>query len=127
MQTSVLLSIKPQFAERIFNGSKRFEFRRKVFRDRSVTKIVVYATAPVSRVIGEFEIEDILELEPEHLWEKTKEHSGIPKAYFDTYFCGRVTGYAIKIGKTRKYETPLELEAAFNVKRPPQSFIYVND
>lgn len=125
MQTSVLLSIKPEFVERIFDGSKQFEFRRRLFSNRDVRKIVVYATAPVSKVIGEFEIEGILELDIEQLWEETKVYSGIPKAYYEAYFCGRKTGFAIKIGKTNCYPTPLDLEASFNIKYAPQSFIYV--
>jgi predicted transcriptional regulator len=127
MPTSVLLPIKPEYAERIFNGSKQFEFRRRIFRNPSVQKVVVYVTAPVSRVVGEFEIEGILELEIERLWEETKEESGIPQDRFETYFCGRQIGYAIKIGRTRTYKTPLELRASFNLKRAPQSFVYVND
>lgn len=126
MQISVLLSIKPEFATRIFHGIKRYEFRRVLFKDRSVKKIVVYASAPISKVIGEFEVEEILELETEHLWNQTKEYSGIPKDYFDTYFQGRETGYAIKIGNTRLYDTPLELQENFNIKRAPQSFVYVS-
>jgi predicted transcriptional regulator len=126
MPTSVLLSIKPEFAQRIFDGTKQFEFRRKLFRNRNVKKIVVYATAPVSRVIGEFEIDDIIESEIEPLWEQTKEYSGIHKEYFNKYFCGRDTGYAIKVGKTLMYETPLELLSHFNLKCAPQFFVYVN-
>jgi predicted transcriptional regulator len=126
MQTSVLLSIKPEFATRIFDGSKRFEFRRKIFKRPNVQKIIVYASSPVCRVIGEFEIEDIIEKDVDELWEETKEASGIVKAYFHSYFEGQNTGYAIKIGKTTCYELPLELEAHFQVKHAPQSFIYVN-
>jgi predicted transcriptional regulator len=92
-----------------------------------VKKILVYATAPVSRVIGEFEIEGVMELEIDQLWEKTKDHSGIQKERFEAYFLGRETGYAIKIGRTHCYETPLELEGNFNVKRAPQSFVYVTE
>jgi predicted transcriptional regulator len=126
MQTSVLLSIKPEFVTRIFEGTKQFEFRRRLFANRDIKTIVVYATAPVSKVIGEFEIEDILELEIDELWEKTKEYSGIQKEYFEAYFVGLETGYAIKIGETYKYEFPLELKADFNVKNAPQSFVYVD-
>lgn len=125
MQTSVLLSIKPEFADRIFRGSKRYEFRRILFKDRSVKRIVVYASTPIRKVIGEFEVVDILEHEKECLWEQTKDYSGIPKDYFDEYFRGRETGYAIEIGETRLYDTPLELKKNFNVERPPQSFMYL--
>ncbi len=127
MQTSVLLSIRPEYAERIFNGTKRFEFRRKVFRNPSIKTIVVYVTAPVSRVIGEFDIEDIMCLGIDGLWEVTKEHSGIEKQRFDAYFEGRERGYAIKIGTTRIYAEPLELESSFQIKHPPQFFVYLND
>jgi predicted transcriptional regulator len=125
MQTSVLLSIKPKFAEKIFDGEKRFEFRRRVFANKNVKKIVVYVSAPISKVVGEFEIEDIIELEIENLWDHTKEHSGIAKDYFDSYFDGLETGFAIKIGKTCKYDAPLKLDEDFNVKHAPQSFIYL--
>jgi len=72
MQTNVLLSIKPEFAERIFQGIKRYEFRKAIFRNRNVNKVIVYASAPISKVIGEFEIDDILEHEVEELWDLTK-------------------------------------------------------
>jgi predicted transcriptional regulator len=125
MQTSVLLSIKPEFADRIFQGLKRYEFRRTLFKDRSVKRIIVYASTPIRKVIGEFEVVDILELEKEYLWEQTKDYSGIPKDYFDEYFRGRERGYAIEIGEARLYDTPLELSENFNVERPPQSFMYL--
>ena len=125
MQTNVLLSIKPEFAERIFQGIKRYEFRKALFKNRNIDKVIVYASAPVSKVIGEFEIDDILEHEIERLWELTKKHSGIPKEYYDMYFNGRKIGYAIKIRNSKLYDEPLDLKQHFEVKVPPQSFMYV--
>lgn len=125
MQTSVLLPIKPIFADRIFDGTKLFEFRKRLFKNRDIKRIVVYATAPISKVIGEFEIEEILEDEIESLWEITKAHSGIPKPYFCNYFNGYEVGFAIKIGKTQRYKSPLKLQENFNIKYAPQSFIYL--
>ena len=52
----VLLSIKPEFALKIFDGSKRYEYRRSIFKRGGVTKIVVYASDPIQKVIGEFKI-----------------------------------------------------------------------
>lgn len=101
----VLLSIKPEFAEKIFDGSKRYEFRKSIFKNSSVDIIVVYASAPVQQVIGEFDVEDILVENPSELWHKTKEHSGITKDFFDQYFKVKDKGYAIKISKTRRYKS----------------------
>jgi predicted transcriptional regulator len=85
----VLLSIKPEFAEKIFDGSKRFEFRRSVFKNESVETIVVYASLPISKVIGEFEIEKVLRKVLDDLWEETKDYSGISKEFYDQYFTGK--------------------------------------
>ena len=79
----VVLSIKPQFAEKIFNGTKQFEFRNSIFKNKKVKSVVVYASSPVQKVIGEFEIEEILMENPATLWEITHNFSGITKEYFD--------------------------------------------
>lgn len=123
----VLLSIKPQFAEKIFNGTKKFEFRKSIFKNINVKSVVVYASSPVQKVIGEFDIEEILMEDPETLWKITRKFSGITKEYFDEYFTVRETAYAIKINRTKKYITPLNLKSDFGIDFPPQSFMYLND
>src|SRR5450631_2131347 len=109
----VLLSIKPCFAEKIFDGSKKFEFRRSIFKKKHITTIIVYASSPMQKVIGEFEIEEILNQDLSALWEETKEYAGIDKEYFYSYFVDKRQGFAIKIKKTTKYKTPLCLKEHF--------------
>jgi predicted transcriptional regulator len=121
---TVLLSIKPEFAFKIFNGSKRYEYRRAIFSKREVTKVVVYASHPVKRVIGEFEIGSILYDELQSLWARTKRYAGINKTMFFYYFKDQAKGYAIKIKSTRAYEDPLLL-SSFMLSSPPQSFRYL--
>lgn len=121
---SVLLSIKPHFASLIFDGSKRFEYRRVVFK-RPVRKVLLYASAPISKVVGEFEIEGILHGALADLWSETANHAGISREVFDRYFADRAEGYAIRIGSTLRYKTPRCLRQDFGL-HPPQSFIYVS-
>ena len=120
----VLLSIKPEFAERIFDGSKKYEFRKAIFKNPNIRTVVVYASSPVQLVIGEFDIETILIDAPEKLWEKTQEFSGISEEFFFNYFFERSVGFAIKIKKTRLYEKPRCLRKIYNLN-PPQSFCYM--
>ena len=120
----VLLSIKPEFASKIFDGSKRYEYRRTIFKRREVETVVVYASDPVRRVIGEFEIGEILHEETEKLWAQTCSHAGITKKRFLEYFVNQTRGYAIGIKKVRKYETPRSLDE-FILSGPPQSFKYL--
>ena len=44
-----LLSIKPEFAEAIFNGKKRFEYRKVIFK-KEVKYIQVYVTKTVGKL-----------------------------------------------------------------------------
>lgn len=125
MQTKVLLSIKPHFAEKIFAGSKRYEFRRVLFRSEKVSKIVVYASSPIQRIVGEFEIREVLALQKEKLWRKTRREGGIEKRHFDSYFCGREMAYAIEVLSPRRYSRPLKLSEFCDFTRPPQSFRYI--
>lgn len=120
----VLLSIKPQFADKIFSGEKKYEFRRSIFKRSGIKKVVVYASAPISMIIGEFDIEDILVDDVMSLWAQTKEFAGITLEYFLSYFNGRDNGYAIKVKKTVRYAKPYSIESHFGVK-PPQSFLYI--
>ena len=121
----VLLSIKPEFALKIFDGSKKYEYRRIIFKKRDVETIVVYVSNPIKRVVGEFDIGEIHHEKPEHLWAKTCNHAGITRARFMEYFENREKGYAIGIRKTRKYHTPLPLNDLM-LSFPPQSFIYLH-
>lgn len=120
----VLLSIKPEFANKIFNGSKKFEFRRVIFKNQNIKTIIVYASSPVQKVIGEFEIEEILNEDLNSLWEKTKDFAGIPEKFFFKYFGEKNKGFAIRIKKTKKYKIPLCIQKDFKLS-PPQSFAYV--
>src|SRR5258705_12548883 len=101
---TVVLSIKPEFANKIFAGTKKYEFRRVIFKNTKVKKVVVYSSSPVQKVIGEFEIEYILNHDLNTLWHLTKNDSGISSAYFFEYFGDKKYGFAIKIKKTKLYK-----------------------
>ncbi|CAJ5502422.1 ASCH domain-containing protein [Burkholderia pseudomallei] len=122
----VLLSIKPEYADRIFDGSKKFEFRKTIFKNHSVTKVVVYATMPIGKVIGEFDVGDVIENTPRKLWQQTGTWAGISRAFFDTYFHGRTRAFAIQVINPHRYETPLDLDAIAPRCTPPQSFRYLS-
>lgn len=121
----VLLSIKPEFAEKILLGEKKYEFRRTIFKNKSITKVVLYASSPVKKIIGEFEIDHILTEDIKALWDKTMESSGIDKKYYEDYFTGKTFGHAIKVKKVKRYQKYLDL-SHFNITHAPQSFVYLS-
>lgn len=121
----VLLSIKPAHVENIMSGAKTFEFRRKMFSRREIKTVLIYCTRPVGRLVGEFDIADILEDHPERLWLRTSSGSGISKEYYDGYFCGRTQAYALKIGAVRRFAEHINPSHVMENFSPPQSFMYV--
>lgn len=119
----VVLSIKPEFANKIFDGTKKFEFRKAIFKNDKIKTVIVYSSSPVQQVIGEFEIERIINHDIDTLWGLTQQESGITEDYFYKYFADRLQGFAIQIKKVKKYKTPKCLRTDFNLF-PPQSFAY---
>ena len=122
-ETKVLLSIKPKFANLIFEGVKYYEFRRQIFKKHDINKVIVYASHPVQKIIGEFQIDEIIEDRLDNLWMQTKDGAGISKDYFLKYFDQKKKGFAIKIKKTWLYDDPVSLDR-YGLS-PPQSFCYV--
>lgn len=119
----VVLSIKPEFANKIFDGTKKFEFRKAIFKNEDVKTVLVYSSSPVQKVIGEFQIGKIIKHDLQTLWELTKEFSGITEEYFYKYFEDREHGFAIQIKEKTKFAIPKNLKEDFNLS-PPQSFAY---
>lgn len=121
----VLLSIRPIHVENILSGRKIFEFRRKIFTRRDVESVLIYCTMPIGQLVAEFKISEILEDEPDRLWERTASGSGISKGYFDAYFEGRDRAYALGIGALKIFETPIAPNELIPDFTPPQSYCYV--
>ena len=121
----VLLSIKPEYADQIFSGTKKYEFRKSAFKKAGIKTVVVYSTMPVGKVIGEFEIDEILWEQPHDLWEETKKFAGISRDFFFDYFSGREKAVAIKVGEAKRYDQPISLcDLGDNIKAP-QSYRYL--
>lgn len=51
--SKILLSIKPEYAHKILEGTKKYEFRKHLPK-KKIEKIIIYSTAPDGSVIGEF-------------------------------------------------------------------------
>jgi len=119
----IILSIKPKYVKEIFDGSKLYEYRKSIFK-QDVDTVIIYASSPISMIVGEFSIDEVLSGSPEYLWGMTSYYSGIDKTFFDDYFFNRETAYAIKITGVKKYSSPRALSSICPNSRPPQSFMY---
>lgn len=121
--STMLLSIKPKYAKIILEGKKQYEFRKNKPK-KDVTRIIFYASSPQKEVVGEAEIDDILEGSPNEIWEIAKNAAGITKKFFFSYYQGKSTAFAYKLKNVKIYDTPKSL-ADYGLKQAPQSYVYV--
>ena len=121
------MSIKPQYVEKIRRGEKKFEFRRVLPKHQEVDTIIVYASKPVGKVVGEMIVGDFLTYPTEKLWEWTKDEAGITREEFYNYFQGKTNAHAIEIKSYRDYEQPIPLDVLLPSRVPPQSYCYLNN
>lgn len=125
---NVILSIKPCYVEKIIKRIKRYEFRKAFLRKNySNTKVYIYSSSPVQRIIGYFTIKNILEDHPEKLWAQCKNSSGIAESAFFDYFQDRDRGYAIQISALRLFDDPIDPKQVIQNFVAPQSYRFISD
>ncbi|APH38221.1 restriction endonuclease subunit S [Methanohalophilus halophilus] len=122
---NVLLSIKPEYVDEILKGKKKFEFRKSIFKRRDITKVFIYSSSPVKKIVASFEIAGIIEDYPENIWDQCHEYGGITKNDFFDYFSNTQIGYAIKICNLHEFSKPIDPYLLKKDFRPPQSYYYL--
>lgn len=119
MKTAII-SIKPEYVEKIFSGEKQFEYRKNYI---NASRFIIYETAPISAVVGMFNA-SVTKATPDSIWRYTSHSAGISKEAFFEYFNGEKKAFAYRICSIFKFPKPIPLEY-FGLKRPPQSFCYL--
>jgi predicted transcriptional regulator len=121
----VILSIKPKYVEAIMRGEKKFEFRKNIFKGKKIDYIYIYASSPIKRIVGYFRMHKVIEDQPENLWNRFKDVSGINNDEFFKYFADSRKGFAIEIADLEKFKNPVDPKRAIPGFIPPQSFCYL--
>lgn len=129
-QRDVVLSIKPVYSEKILDGRKTVELRRRFpMSASSGTLAYIYATSPIKAMVGAAEIRDVLRLPVEQIWRRFKESASIDQENFDKYFYGVSQGFVLVLSGVKSFSRPLplsELREKYGFE-PPQSFLYAKN
>ena len=118
---NLIISIKPEFVEKIISSEKKYEFRRRIYK-KEVEKIYIYQTLPNSGIVGYFIPSKIIKDTPLNLWNNLKKASGVSEEFFMSYFHGKTEGYAIEIENLVVFEKPLTDSGI----KAPQSYKYID-
>lgn len=122
---TIVLSIKPQYAELILAGSKTVEFRR-VWAAESVDTIAIYASAPIQRLVGVVKVSEVVKAKPTTLWGYcSKFGGGLSKAELSAYLDGKDTGFAVLLMDAKRFSQSVDPRKIIKDFLPPQSFRYL--
>ena len=122
--STMLLSIKPEYAKVILEGKKIYEFRKNR-PHKKVDRIVFYASFPQKQVVGEAIIDQVLVGTPAEIWEIAKTAAGITKKIYFSYYAGKRVAIAYKLKQVKVFKRPKKL-SDFGINRAPQSFLYLD-
>lgn len=122
-RTVALLSIHPIYATRLLEGSKRVELRKTKF-SCDVEYVIIYATAPVKKVVGYFEVEKVVVDSPAAIWNQYKTVAGIERKDFKAYYQTSSQAIAIEVAKMFALDQPQLLSILGEGVKAPQSFQY---
>ena len=126
----LLLSLKPRYADRIFEGLKTVELRRRIVSHIKDRDVFVYVSSPVMELRGGFRAGDFWSGTPEEIWDMVSKLAHVDKQDFDTYFEGQAVAYAFEITDVWESPNPVHLNTLRN-QFPnfvvPQSWRYVRN
>jgi len=121
---TILISIHPQHVENILLGTKRFELRRCAPDD--IKRIVIYATAPESRVAAIAAVDEVLSDTPRALWRKVRDAACVTHDFYQGYFKDSPKAFALRIGNIYPLTGMISLKDPNLRLCPPQSFCYLD-
>ncbi|KJL45764.1 50S ribosomal protein L22/unknown domain fusion protein [Microbacterium trichothecenolyticum] len=119
-----LMAIHERYADAIMSGVKRVEFRKRRLAD-DIETVWVYATAPVSKVIGRFSVDDIVQGSPQDIWDRFGAVGVIERDDYFRYYDGSATAVAIVVGEAERLPDPVGLDELEPRPAVPQSFAYL--
>ena len=135
----IMLPIKPEYVEKIFDGLKRYEYRKRI-PNHPISQIVIYETSPVSKVVGTVDVDEIISQRPDTLYRETERWAGISKEKYDKYFgitdelreeyfqgnpCWG-SAYAYSLNHPTIFSSPVPIEK-YGLSGAPQSYVYLEE
>ncbi|UTS88163.1 helix-turn-helix domain-containing protein [Rhizobium anhuiense] len=128
-QRDVVLSIRPQYSDKILEGRKTVELRRRFpVSAPGGTVAYIYSTSPIRAMVGAAEIKEVLKLPIEQIWAEFEDTAFIDRDNFESYFQGLDFGFALLFDDVKPFSRPIpltELREKFGFE-PPQSFLYAS-
>ena len=114
----LLMSIKTTYANKIFAGTKKYEFRRKSIGEKNChKKIYIYSSGKEKAIIGYIIIDKILNGNIKKIQALTNNPNN---KELESYFNGCDICYALHINNYHKFSKPIKLA---DIKKSNEKFV----
>jgi predicted transcriptional regulator len=130
MDKILLISIKPQYVEKILGGTKTVELRKCIPKIPRNGHVVIYSTAPEMAIVGFGVVKEIVNTAPLNLWRSHGTQMGIDKAAYLDYYKNSETAVGLVLESITKLNHPISLsfiKGRISRFSPPQTFRYLTD
>lgn len=117
----VIISIKHEYATKIYDGTKLFELRKHTPLILPGTRCWIYEPMPIGKITGYFYYRGCMMQAVDRFWASYKNESGIDYYHYTQYFLGHKDVHAWMVGASHRIP-PTDL-SAWGVAKAPQSYM----
>ena len=104
-----VFSIHPRHVANILVGTKQYEYRTRRPSVKPGDTILIYETRPVSAVVGQATVTEVVDGCPCSTWQATSESGGVSSEEFFKYFGQRPRAVAIGLTDVVRFAEPVPL------------------
>lgn len=127
----LIMSIRPEYAERILAGTKTVEIRRRFSTARVPATCVLYASSPVQQVVGQVNIVRATRLDPYQAWVRFGQRAQCSQREMVDYASGANEVSVLELANPLRYPTPVALSTIRSwmdrSMRPPQNHSLISN
>lgn len=125
-EQDIVLSIRPEHAQKILDGRKSVEIRKSFSTARAPGSCVLYASSPVQAVLGQVDIVRATKLKVHEAWSRFGTRLGCTRRELAAYADDTADVYALELANPVRFHNAVTLAAIRSWAqapdlRPPQS------
>jgi predicted transcriptional regulator len=125
-ERALFISVKPQYANAILDGTKTVELRRTRPNLPDGALVILYSSSPTRAVVGWAHLTGVRQGTPIEIWDKYGAAAAIEELDYDAYFDGTDQAFALELDSVVAAVQPIPLNVIRSIGiQPPQSWRYV--
>ena len=125
-----LISIMSFYARQIFDGTKKFEFRKSAIKEQDICKtFYVYSAKDDKAIVGSFVVEKVHKGNLAEILKISGYDKRSDRGEIESYFANSKDCYALQLSQVKKFEKPLPLQQMRAIEPKvvlPQYWTYVS-